>query len=609
MLPADPLEGLTVATPWYPSLHNPVSGSFVTDWTRLGRSLTQRVRVVHAEEWPGGDAETVGRIRPHAERVLARMAARRELDVQGRWSTVTRVPTIITAGFDVADRAEAAVESTRSYGNAFDSPVVHGHVGYLGGLTAARLADPAARVVVTEHSTGLGDFLQTERGRELYTEVLERCHRLTCVSGVVRDLILAACPGHDEKVVVVPNPVNFSPVHHRSSAPERLDRWVFSGGLIERKGVLRALRAFASFAASRPSASLDLYGQGLLEADLRALARDSGVEAQVRFHGNVTHDEMLEALARYDVLVAPSHYETFHLVVPEAVAAGVPVVVTRSGGPQEALSGVEQLVGRFVDVNDDPAELLEAVRDLESGLGDLDLPRARELLAARYGHESITSRLAELYGCTDRRLESGLPDLDPWVREHVIVSVSGWRRYAVAADLAVLAEAQAGAMLLSVDQTLLAAHREVLQGNPVDYVRGFARSAGMSPAAVAGTPRSFTLQGARSGLGLVRGALRRSRSIPEGGTREVLAAARVGARRVAGGLRQDARALAAAARDRRRRRSDLAADPRQSAGSVHVVADVASFPVVAGLLDVCPDVSLAVEPDRRSLGLTPVDAA
>lgn len=600
----DPLGGLTVTTPWYPSLHNPVSGSFVTDWTRLGRRLTERVRIIHHEEWPGGDVDTVTRLQPHVERVLGRMAKRHELDVQGRWATVTRVPTIITSGFDVADRAEAAVASTRLFGGPLDTPVVHGHVGYLGGLAAARLADPASRVVVTEHSTGLADFLQSARGRDIYTEVLERSHRLTCVSSVVRDVILSACPDLHDKVVVVPNPVDFAPAHQRASRPQKLERWVFSGGLIERKGVVRAVRAFATFAAGRPEATFDLYGEGPLKARLQDIAREAGVEGRVRFHGNVTHDQMLAALADHDVLIAPSHFETFHLVVPEAVAAGVPVVVSRSGGPQDALAGVEDLVGRFVDVNDDSDELLGAVMDLEDGLDRLDLDRARDLLGAKYGHDAITSQLADLYGCQDRRLDTALAAPAPDTREHVIVSVSGWRRYAVAASLGVLEQAHVPVTLLSGDQTLLDAHASVPHGNPADYVRGLAREAGLDPAAVQAGPRSHTLVGLRAAAGLVRGALRRARTTGRD-VRPVLGAVRAGARKVAGGVSQDARALMAGAQARRR--SDRTA-PRPPAAGVHLVADAASFPLVGSLLDISPDVALAVEADRHALGLTPVDA-
>jgi glycogen(starch) synthase len=400
MVPAPaPVELVTVCTPWYPTAYNRLGGSFVADWSALSARLARRLRVIHTEEWPGGTEANIAKWSADTDLVFGELARRRAFDVVGAHGTLTRVPTVLTTGWDVPRRAEAAVDATRRWGGSLaDSPVVHGHVGYLGGLVGARLADPSARLVVTEHSTGLGDVLASPAGLELYAEVLERAHRLTCVSRVVRDQIVAALPEHSDKVVVVPNPVDFAPVDRRPAPPSALDRWVFAGGLIERKGVLRLLQAFSHFAPGRPEATLDLFGSGPLEDKLRELAAGAGLGERVRFRGSVPHGELLSALASYDVLLAPSTFETFHLVVPEAVAAGVPVVATRSGGPQEALAGVEDLVGRLVDVNDDPQELVDAVQDLEAGLGDLDLEAARQELDARYGPEAVLRALSDLYG-------------------------------------------------------------------------------------------------------------------------------------------------------------------------------------------------------------------
>lgn len=567
MTDATPLQGVTVTTPWYPTMHNPVTGSFVAEWAGLARRLAPHVRVVHAEEWPGGAPEVVAGLTPSVEAVLGRMAERHELDTPGRWGTITRVPTVIQAGFTAADRAEAAVESTRRYGGPLDTPVVHGHVGYLGGLTAARLADPASRVVVTEHSSGLGDFLSTQRGQDLYAEVLERAHRLTCVSSVVRDLIVQTFPGQADRVVVVPNPVDFAPEHRRTSTPESADRWVFAGGLSENKGVVRLVEAFSRFARGRDAACLDIFGAGELGSRLLELASESGFGDRVRLRGNVPHDEFLRALPQYDVLLAPSRYETFHLVVPEAVAAGVPVVVTRSGGPQEALSGVEDLVGRFVDVNDDPDEIVEAVLDLERGLDRLDLETARVTLAGRYGHDAVATELSTLYGAHGEPagvVAPGAAHRSRPERDFVLVSVSGWRKYAVAAYLGAIDTAGGHATLVTRDAELMGLHPGTDHVQPAAYL-----SALKPPMAAAA---AGTVESAR---GLLRRVLGRGSS-------------------------QASPSQASP--------SHRGAGPVPDPSTTHIVCDVASFPAVAELIGARPEVPLAIEPDLPALGLSPVDA-
>jgi len=69
-----------------------------------------------------------------------------------------------------------------------------------------------------------------------------------------------------------------------------------------------------------------------LKAELRAQARDAGVEANVRFIGAVPHEELPSYYSAADVCVVPSYYESFGLVAVEAMACGTPVVASRVGG-------------------------------------------------------------------------------------------------------------------------------------------------------------------------------------------------------------------------------------------------------------------------------------
>jgi glycosyltransferase involved in cell wall biosynthesis len=427
---------LVVPTPWFPTPVNAMSGAFVADQARLAAGLVRDVEVVHSLEWPGGTPDVVEQLRPFVDRLLPEALLTRPW-AGGR---LTRVPAMVTGGATVPQRAEEMVASVRTATGGFDSPLVHGHVGYLGGLVGARLAAPGARLVVTEHSTGLGALLEDPQGLDHYAEVLERADKVLCVSGVLRDQLLAALPGYADRVEVLPNPVDFAAVTARPERPEALHRWVFVGGLIERKGVERLVRAFCLVAREDPEVTLTLYGDGPLRAALEALAVEAGVRDRLHLKGVVPHATVMAELPTYDLLLAPSTFETFHLAVPEAVAAGVPVIVSRSGGPQEALAGVEDRVGRFVDVEDSPDQLVEAYRELSGALGTLDLPGAKQDLAARYGPAAVARRLEELYRGSAPQGASPAPAPAP--RRAVVLAVSGNRRYAVEPALDVLSAAE-----------------------------------------------------------------------------------------------------------------------------------------------------------------------
>ncbi|MDO5736760.1 MAG: glycosyltransferase [Propionibacteriaceae bacterium] len=388
---------LAVFTPWYPSLGNPMLGNFVGEWSRLAAD-GRDVRIINAVEWPGGPDELVTQHKPAFESLVHRMARAGGLDARGAFGTITRVPNVLVAGWQVPRRAETAVDAIAAALGPIDAPVVHGHVGYFGGLAAARLARPDARVIVTEHSSELGNVLADDAGRALYAEVLQRAHRLTCVSGVVKQLILQHLPEFESTIEVLPNPVDFDAAPRRAEKPESLDKWLFVGGLTDIKGVVRLVEAFIEFARTRPAATLGMFGEGNLRDQVVTMVTDARLGERVTLHGAVPRSTVLARMPEFDVLVAPSRYETFHLAVPEAVAAGLPVLLTRSGGPEESLGQTHRLCAEFVDVNDDAEELVAGLHALEARLPDLDPGQARAELNARFGPNAVRSRLAELYG-------------------------------------------------------------------------------------------------------------------------------------------------------------------------------------------------------------------
>ena len=453
------MDGLTVATPWYPTPYNRMAGSFVAAHARLaagvlGRAgLDPQVRVVHGLEWPGGTPEAAATLRPAFDDVLDRLRRPGGLRLSGACGPVDRVPVFTVGGASWGERAQALVRDVQRGVGEFETSLVHGHVGYLGGLLAARLAAPGARVFATEHSTALRAVLDDPLSRDHYAELLDRATAVFCVSGLLRDQVMERVADPHGRLQVLPNPVDFAGAPRRSAPPQRLDRWVFVGGLHERKGVERLVRAFTVAAATDDQVTLTLFGDGALAGRLAELAADAGVGDRLHLAGTVPHRQVLDRLPEFDLLLAPSTYETFHLAVTEAVAAGVPVIVTRSGGPQESLAGVESQVGRFVDVEDSPDQLVDAWTELSQNLDTLDLDAARQTLDARYGVAAVAARLAAAYGLdgTAPSAESAPDEPARGELVHpvqsvasqrvlpqrlVILAVSGWRRYAVEAELA-----------------------------------------------------------------------------------------------------------------------------------------------------------------------------
>jgi len=109
------------------------------------------------------------------------------------------------------------------------------------------------------------------------------------------------------------------------------------GRLIERKGQHHLLQA-ANILQRRGFTGqfrVVLVGTGDGEQKLRDQCNQLGLQDAVTFNGLVARDDMPEQYAETDVFVLPSHNEGMSVALLEAMASGLPVVVTETGGTAE----------------------------------------------------------------------------------------------------------------------------------------------------------------------------------------------------------------------------------------------------------------------------------
>lgn len=106
---------------------------------------------------------------------------------------------------------------------------------------------------------------------------------------------------------------------------EKRDRtFLFSGSLIERKGVDLLAAAFVRLAHEVPNVRLRIVGQGELRESLARTLRT--VSERVEFAGFKDWSELPAEYAAADVLCVPSRYDGWGLVVPEGLASGLSVI-------------------------------------------------------------------------------------------------------------------------------------------------------------------------------------------------------------------------------------------------------------------------------------------
>jgi glycosyltransferase involved in cell wall biosynthesis len=218
-----------------------------------------------------------------------------------------------------------------------DNPVdlVHAFFGIPGGMIALALGKP---YIVSLRGSDVPFY--NRRFYWLDRLVLKRLHgliwrnaeRVIANSDGLKALAQRSFP--TQAIDVIPNGVDtqaFSP----QSVQTKLEHLnlISIGRLIERKGYAYLFEALKDL----ENVSLTLVGDGNQKQHLQTLARQSGL--QVTFLGYVAHAELPQLLRAADLFVLPSLNEGMPNAALEAMACGLPVILTDTGGSQELVKG------------------------------------------------------------------------------------------------------------------------------------------------------------------------------------------------------------------------------------------------------------------------------
>lgn len=134
--------------------------------------------------------------------------------------------------------------------------------------------------------------------------------------------------------------------------------------LVPKKNLGMLLEAYALYRrdTTAPPRPLIMCGSGPEEAALKAQAAALGIAGQVTFAGFVQTEAVAGHLGRALALLLPSIEEQFGNVVPEAQAAGLPVILSDNAGARDLL--IRSAVNGFVVEPDNPAGLAFFMRAL-----------------------------------------------------------------------------------------------------------------------------------------------------------------------------------------------------------------------------------------------------
>lgn len=227
-----------------------------------------------------------------------------------------------------------------------------------------------------------------------------RLRAVICNSRMVSDEIRRGFRIAPDKLHVVYNGVDLDYFHPRSrealrgatraelGCQPRDTLFLFVGAGFARKGLGAAIEALELAAHD----SFWLLVVGIDRESRRFAAQAAPLGARVRFLGG--REDVRPLYAAADCLILPSRYDPFPNTALEALAMGLPAIVSSRCGAAEV---IESGVNGWVCEPNDPAGLARLMHEADCSVRSGALPEGARRTAERYGMDEMAGKLSALY--------------------------------------------------------------------------------------------------------------------------------------------------------------------------------------------------------------------
>jgi L-malate glycosyltransferase len=202
------------------------------------------------------------------------------------------------------------------------------------------------------------------------------------------------------EVSVIPNGVDTLEFAPDDSHDRESGHILCVSRLVERKGVQHLIEAMPRVIQAVPSAHLTVVGEGNMDERLKRRCAETQLAESVHFLGYVNHEKLPGLYRKAQVLVQPSFFEGMSNTVLEAMASGLPIVV--SGGGSEELYRNNAIHVPYGDQEHLAVALIEL---LSNERARAKMAKQSRQLALQYSWNAVANQYIELYKMTARRMD------------------------------------------------------------------------------------------------------------------------------------------------------------------------------------------------------------
>lgn len=274
--------------------------------------------------------------------------------------------------------------------------IIHAHVSYPAGYGAMLLSEELKiPYIVTEHATFFSEILMG-RHKKFTKKVLDKADKYIAVSSPLKNKIIEAGRSNCK---VIPNFIDFEKFNKSNESKKKSNDDKFNlinvSLMTDKKGIVFLLKSLKQLVENfnYSNIHLNLVGDGPKKNEYEKLAKELNIIDFCTFYGMVENDKVADLMNKSKALVISSKKETFGVVGIEAMAAGLPVVATICGGPEDYVTST---TGVLVE-KENVSELSKGIKRLIDNYSSYDSKTIKLYVKKNFSKEAVTKEYIKLY--------------------------------------------------------------------------------------------------------------------------------------------------------------------------------------------------------------------
>lgn len=271
--------------------------------------------------------------------------------------------------------------------------VIHAHNFQYGGIIAQEISRVTGiPYMLTEHSSWHSRGLFTEAEYASFKSCMSEASYITAVSQQFSSLLSRKLD--NPNVYTLPNIIDPFFEKNELSLTQKNNVFTFLNiaSLDEKKDHYTLLNAFSEFFKGKPI-KLVIVGTGKLRGRLEGMCFQLGIQNQVQFLGLVDRIAVKSLMSESHCFVLSSKYETFGVVLIEALSCGLPVVATKCGGPEDIVNNANGILVEISNTQKLGRAMLKVYANRNMYIGS----EIRKNVLKEFGSKTFVNRVTKLY--------------------------------------------------------------------------------------------------------------------------------------------------------------------------------------------------------------------